>query len=147
MILHEIVLFNKIENRKRFSIACSGAIPLHPPFPTRSNHWEKAGCKRLRASGPAFVSLLNFVRKSPTSCIPIRKRMASISGFFPKRAISFFFQRPPTALDIIFHIHSAKIISRGIYPLHQLPLRKFSFMLQIALIRQQPDFVKERLLV
>src|SRR3984893_4434853 len=67
--------------------------------------------------------------------------------FFSKPGHQLFFQRPPPALDIIFHVHPAKITRLGIYRLHRLPLRKFSVMLQLAVIRQQPEFIKKRLLV
>jgi seryl-tRNA synthetase len=67
--------------------------------------------------------------------------------FFSEPGHQLFFQRPPPALDIIFHVHPAKITRLGIYRPHLLPLRKFSVMLQLAVIRQQPEFIKKRLLV
>ena len=146
MILHEIFLLNKIENRKGFQLTV-----MRPSFFIHHFQFIVSTGRKQAANGHMHQILFLFLGEFGSEIADFlnadQEKNGFHIGFFPKPGHKFFFQGPPPALDIIFHIHPAKITLTGIYPLHLLPLRKFSVMLQLAMIRQQPDFVKERLLV
>src|SRR6185312_2240713 len=86
---------------------------------------------------PHFAQFLYANQKK--NCFHIR--------LFSKAFHQLRFQCPPPELDIFFTIHAAKITRRRNLSRINYLCRNFWIMLQLAVIRQHPEFVKERLMV
>ena len=141
MVLKEILLLDRVHIGHRLQLP-----EMRPPVFIHRLKFIVAARQQKVANGHVHQVLLLLLGDLffDEACFlePYEKENGFHIGFFPETFHQLCFQVPPALLKIVVCIHPANVIK-----VENLPLRKFEKMLQLQVLRQDPQGVKQRLAV
>lgn len=115
MILHEVLLLCKIQYRQWFQLPVMRPAFLihHGKFIIAAGRQQRTDCHVHQI---LFLFFAEFRLEITYFLYPDQEQDGLHIRLFPKPLHQLFLKCPPPALNIILHIHPAKIAPGGIYP-------------------------------